>query len=70
MGNNTPRIQECPACGFSVGDGGDRQLNNHIEAEHLPEDFGLDPLVDGPTREEWPEWPHGYTQATLGDFDG
>jgi len=68
MGNNTPRIQECPACGFSVGDGGDRQLNNHIEAEHLPEDFGLEPLTDGPTREAHPDWPESFEQASMEEF--
>lgn len=61
MGNNTPRIQTCPACDFAVGDGGDRQLNNHIEAAHLPEDFGLEPMADGPTRETQPDWPESET---------
>jgi len=70
MGDNTPRIQTCPAagCDFAIGDGGDRQLNNHIEAKHLPEDFGLSPMVDGPTRERWPDWPDADRQTELAEW--
>lgn len=44
MGDNTPRITECPVCGHDLSDGGKDQLHLHIAEHHGPADFGLSPL--------------------------